>query len=79
MSTLPRTPLGATVAAAALAIIIASGLLGGVAALFLNDGTPFEQAVIAERACSGFAFVSEREACVRAFVAAADRRTVASR
>jgi hypothetical protein len=79
MSTLPRSPLGTTVAAAILAVVIAIGLLGGVAALFLNDGKPFEQAVIAERACGGFAFISEREACMRAFAAAADRRTVASR
>jgi hypothetical protein len=79
MSTLPRPPFGATVAAAALAFLIAIGLLGGVAALFLNDGKPFEQAVIAERACAGYTFISEREACMRAFAAAVDRRTVASR
>jgi hypothetical protein len=79
MSTLPRTSLGATIAAAALAFLIAIGLLGGVAALFLNDGKPFEQAVIAEKACADSAFISERDACMRAFTAAANRRTVASR
>jgi len=74
-----QSRVGGTLAAVALAILIAIGLLGGVAALFLHDGVPFEQALIAERACSESAFVSEREACMRAFAAGAERPTVASR
>jgi hypothetical protein len=50
-----------------------------VTALFLGDGLPFEQAVIAERACGESAFLSDRQACVRAFIAAAQRPAVASR
>jgi hypothetical protein len=74
-----RSHLGATVAAGALAVLVSSAVLGGVIALFLRDGLPFEQALIAERACSEPRFVSERETCVRAFVAAAQRPAVASR
>jgi hypothetical protein len=35
--------------------------------------------VIAERACSGFTFISEREACVRSFLAASYHQRLASR
>lgn len=80
MSILPfRSRLGATVAAGALAVLISAALLGGVLALFLSDGMPFDQAVIAEHACSEPRFVSERETCMRAFAAAAQRPAVASR
>jgi hypothetical protein len=79
MSALPRRHPTATVILAALALVIAVGLLSGVVVLFLGDGRPFEQAVIAERACSEPAFVSEREACMRAFMAAGQRPAVASR
>jgi hypothetical protein len=74
-----RSRVGGTLVAVALATLIAIGLLDGVATLFLRDGTPFEQALIAERACSEYRFVSEREACMRAFAAGADRPAVASR
>jgi len=74
-----RSRLGATVAAGALAVLISSALLGGVLALFLRDGMPYEEALIAERACSEPRFVSEREACIRAFAAASERPAVASR
>lgn len=74
-----RSRPGAVLAAAALAVLISVALLGGVVALFLRDGLPYEQAVTAERACGESRFVSEREACMRAFAAAAERPTVASR
>ena len=74
-----RSPLGAIVAAAALAVLISVGLLGGMTALFLSEGLPFEQAVIAERACGESAFLSDRQASVRAFLAATQRPAVASR
>jgi hypothetical protein len=74
-----RTHFGVTLVAATLAVLIAIGLLGGLVALFVNDGMPLERAVVAERACGDAAFVSEREACVRAFAAASSRSNVASR
>jgi hypothetical protein len=74
-----RSRLGATIAAAALAVLVSAGLLGGVLALFLRNGFPFEQVVIAARACTESTYVSDREACMRAFAAASSRSTVASR
>jgi hypothetical protein len=76
---LPRRPVGTTVAAAVLSILIAIGLLTSVAAMFQHDGAPLEHVVIAERACSEYAFVSERESCMRSFLAASRVRNVASR
>jgi hypothetical protein len=55
--------------AAALSILIAIGLLTAVTGSFQRDGAPFEQVVIAERACASKVFVSERETCVRSQLA----------
>ena len=74
---LARPHVGTTLVGAALSALIAIGLLANVAGLFLRDGAPLEQAVIAERACSDHAFVSEREACTRSFLAASHRQQVA--
>ena len=63
--TLARPYVVATMVAAALSILIAIGLLTAVTGLFQRDGAPFEQVVIAEHACAGKAFVSERKTCVR--------------
>ena len=72
-------PIGTTIVAAALSFLVTTGLFTAVAGLFLRDGTPLQNVAIAERACSDLAFVSEREACVRLFLAAARDRRVASR
>jgi hypothetical protein len=76
---LARPHVFTSIVAAALSALIAIGLLSAVAGLFQRDGAPFEQVVIAERACTNYAFVSEREACVRLFLAASRVRNVASR
>jgi hypothetical protein len=76
---LPRSHIGTTIVAAALSFLIAIGLLTAVAGLFLDEGTPLQNVVIAERACSEFTFISEREACVRSFLAASYHRRLASR
>lgn len=78
-NTFARPSVAATVAAAALAVLIAIGLLGSVAGLFQRDGAPFEQLVIAERACANHSFVSDRETCVRLYLAALRVRNIASR
>ena len=75
---LARPHVVTTIVAAALSVLIAIGLLAAVAGLFLRDGTPFEQVVIAEHACTNYAFVSEREACVRLYLAASRVQNVAS-
>ena len=65
--------------AAALSIPIAIGLLNAVAGLFQRAGTPLEQIVADERACTSYAFVSERETCVRSYLTTSRVRNVASR
>jgi hypothetical protein len=76
---LPRRHVAVTVASAALAALIGIGVLGGVTGLFQRDGLPFEQLVAAEQACADRAYLSERDACVRAWVAAAGFERFASR
>jgi hypothetical protein len=56
--------------AAALATFIAVGLLTSVAFLFQRDGAPIERLAAAERACTQHIYVSEREACMREWLAA---------
>lgn len=77
--TLPQSSSLSTAVAAAFAAFIAIGTLSAVAFLFQRDGTPFEVVASAERACVGFAYVSEREACIRDRLAAAQKSVVASR
>ena len=72
--TLARPRVVTTIAAAALSTVIAIGLLTAVTGLFRRDGAPFEQVVIAEHACANHTFISEREACVRLFLAASRER-----
>ena len=82
MSTKPFFPnprVVTTIVVATLSALIAICLLNAVTGLFQRDGVPFEQVIIAERACANYAFVSEREACVRAVLAASRVRTLASR
>jgi hypothetical protein len=72
-------PRVVTTIAAALSAVIAIGLLAAVTGLFQREGVPFEQVVIAERACANHTFISEREACVRLHLAASRAQNVASR
>jgi hypothetical protein len=67
------------VVAAALAALIGLGTLSALTGLFQRDGAPFEQLVGAEQACADRSFVSEREACVRLFIAATRVQNFASR
>ena len=67
------------IVAVVLSALIATGLLSAVAGLFLRDGTPFEQVVVAERACANYAYMSEREVCARAFRGNSQISRVASR
>jgi len=75
--TLARPHGAISIAAAALAALISLSLLGSVTGVLQRDGTPFEQAVLAERACADQRFVSERETCVCAYLSRLE--TVASR
>ena len=76
---LARPHIVTTIFAAALSSVIAIGFLSAVTGLFQREGVPFEQIVIAQHACANYAFVSERETCVRRYLGAARVRNVASR
>lgn len=68
-----------TFAAAALATIIALGILSSVAFLFQREGKPLERLAAAERACAHHSYVSDRQICINAWLAAAQAGTVARR
>lgn len=65
-------------AVAALAAFIAIGLLTAVTLLFQRDGVPLARVAAAERACVQHAYVSERDICIRQWLAAAGAQKVAS-
>ncbi len=67
-----NSPLSVTVIAA-LAVVVAMGLLAAVTAMFQSAGTPYAQVVAAQRACADRAFVSEREHCVQEWLTAYER------
>jgi len=74
---LPRRHPITSALAAVLSVVIALVLLGSVTELFQRDGTPFEQLVAAEHACTNYAYASEREACVRVYLATARLKVLA--
>lgn len=76
---LPQSSPLVTISIAALAAFIAVGIVGGIAFVFQRDGAPLQQLVAAERACVHHRFVSEREGCVRDWLATAHAARVASR
>jgi hypothetical protein len=67
-----NSPISITVIAA-LAVVVAAGLLTAVTVMFQNAGTPYAQVVAAERACADRAYVSEREHCMQEWLAARER------
>ena len=66
-----------TFAAATLAAVIALGILWAVVVAFQSKGTPMERLVAAERACAGHAYLSEREACMKQWLAVSRATSVA--
>jgi hypothetical protein len=73
-------PRGVTIAvAAALSTVVAIGILAAVTALFQSRGAPMEQLAAAERACAEHAYVSQRENCMREWLAASRAQSVASK
>jgi hypothetical protein len=67
--TLPSLQPATHFVAAALAAVIAIGMLASITTLFQRDGLPMERAVVAERACADLEYRSERDACIRAQLA----------
>jgi len=68
-----------TVGAATLATLITVGILSVVANLFQSRGAPMERLAAAERACAPHAYQSEREACMKQWLAQSPGTSVASR
>jgi len=58
-----------TVATATLAAIIAMGILWAVVSLFQSRGEPMAQLAAAQRACVQHAYASERQACIKQWIA----------
>ena len=75
----PRHSSLSTTVATVFATFIAIGLLTAVTLLFQRDGAPLAQVAAAERACAQLAYVSERDICMRQWLAAARAQNVATR
>ena len=73
-----RSPI-LTFSAAALASIAALTILWAVVALFQSRGAPMEQLLAAERACVHHAYQSEREVCMKQWLAESQAASVAAR
>lgn len=59
--------------------LIAIGILGGVTDMFQSRGAPLAQLAAAERACAGQVYVSDRQNCMREWIAASHGDKVARR
>ena len=66
----PRHSGLGTVITSAAATLIALGILIGTTMLFQSRGKPMAELAAAERACAGQTYVSDRERCMREWVAA---------
>lgn len=69
----------ARLAAAALATIIAIGILSVVVNLFQSRGAPMEHLAAAERVCVSHSYQSEREACIKQWLVESRGTSVVSR
>jgi sugar phosphate permease len=67
-----------TIGAATLAAVIAMTVLWAVVSLFQSRGAPMERLAAAERACVQHAYQSEREACMKQWIAESRAIPVAS-
>lgn len=73
-----RIGLG-TVITSFVATLIALGILIETTMLFQSRGMPMAEFAAAERACAGQTYVSDRERCMREWVAAAHGDRLADR
>ena len=73
-----RSGLG-TVITSAVATLIAVGIVIGTIMLFQSRGMPTAELAAAERACARQTYVSDRERCMREWVAAAHGDRLAER
>ena len=75
----PRHSGLGTVITSAVATLIALGILIGTTMLFQSRGMPMAELAAAERACAGQTYVSDRERCMREWVAATHGDRLADR
>ena len=75
--TLASPHIAATVVSIVLAALIGVGLLTAVTCLFQRAGAPFEHAIVAEHACANHSFASERDTCLRSYLAASALQNIA--
>lgn len=68
-----------TFAAAVLATVIAVGILSAVAIMFQRDGKPLQRVAAAARACVHHNYQSERQACMKEWLAGSQSGIVARR
>src|SRR5262249_13230383 len=73
-----RSSLG-TVITSAFATLIALGILVATTMLFQSRGMPMAELAVAERACAGQTYVSDRERCMREWVTAVHGDRLAER
>ena len=73
-----RSGLG-TLITSSVATLIALGILIGTSMLFQSRGMPMAELAAAERTCAGQTYVSDREHCMRDWVAAAHGDRLAER
>ena len=66
-----------TFTAATAATVMSLALLWGVVTLFQSRGAPLEELAAAERACASQVYVSDREACMKQWIAENQRTRVA--
>jgi hypothetical protein len=66
-----------TFTAATAATVVSLALLWGVVTLFQSRGAPLEELAAAERACASHLYVSDREACMKQWIAENQRTRVA--
>ena len=62
-----------------LSTVIAMGVVTAVVGLFQSEGIPLARLAAAERACMQHAFISERETCMREWLAVSRRPSVAKK
>ena len=67
-----------TVVSALLATVIAIGILAAVTGLFRSEGMPMKHLVAAERACTSHTYISDRESCMRGWLAASRALSMAN-
>ena len=74
-----RLNFASSISILTVAVVIALGILWAVVSLFQSRGAPMERLAAAERACAQQAYQSEREGCMKQWLAESQATRVAVR